>query len=63
MVDGKTNITCMTAFLDFRFKKCGKIRKSSGEKQAWGSHGGGCSRLPAKIITAKMNRLAHTKIC
>jgi hypothetical protein len=54
----------MKAFLDFRDKKCGKIRKSSDEKQTWGSHGGGCgSRLPAKIITAKMKRLAHKKSC
>jgi hypothetical protein len=63
MVDGKVIITCMKTFLDFRDKKCGKIRKSSGEKQAWGSQVGGGSRLPAKNITAKMNRLAHTKSC
>jgi len=43
MVDGKINITRMTAFLDFCDKECGKIRKSSGGKQAWGTHGGGGS--------------------
>jgi hypothetical protein len=63
MVDGKVNITCMKAFLNFRDKKCGEIRNFSGEKQAWGSDVGGGSRLPAKIITVKMNRLAHMKSC
>ena len=63
MVDGKVNITCMKTFLNFRDKKCGKIRKFSDEKQAWGSHGGGGSRLPSKIITVKMNMLAHMKSC